>query len=929
MLHRDVAHSRSTAYAGTHTAGIQTQANLTGQAGHQETQPGSSHRLEHKNLEAQRVAEPKVAEEQQARNPQVPTGEQAQAEQPWPEHDWAGDPLDYEAGGSEDSCTPDLHRAAEPQSQEPPPLPQLRPLVETGPEAEHIDGLMQEVLADLQKVGTQEARITGISEEDWLQKCTSMSLDPKQFTAGQPRAHMAGYCRFFGLPGPLMATGTFKRNSRRQARAVVKIIREGVQLQWAAVHSPCQQAHPFYRQKLEEGRRMLTRQVGRQRAETILRQPTPQQVHFPNHRSYREHADFAMQDAQQMLDRGVLIRWPAGSTPRVIAPLGVHVTSNKKRTVYDGRYINLWERYEPFRYETLMEVANWAQPGDYLWTTDFTAGYHHIPVAPEFWTYLGCRLPDGTICCFTHLPFGVSSGCRTFTQVIAEIYHVLRAAGISLTFLIDDEMGGARSREEALFIVWILVRAFRALGWTLSLHKCLLWPQQAAHFLGMQLLTACRLHAQGAEELVFRVPDKKAQELISIVQEALGKSQISPRLLARIAGKLLAMRPAVELAPLYTRGLYTGSCSTDGRQGWDELYDFQDAWRLDMAWILENLPLQNGRRVVKPEAAIHLVGDAGETGLAIFAPGGELTAPIVSTNTAAEMHLLQTAPAEFSSTFREVRALSYALHRISQQPGLARVFSHQRVVYWTDSQCTMVDVNKMGGNERIFPEVKSLWNQAAALDISLEVAWRSRWDPQQQLADSLEKQYDNSDWQLHDQTYQWLLSRQELQGRLPTLDVFASEHNTKVQGAFYSRWDCLGSSGVDAFRHPWAHRDGVRQFCYINGPFGSMGTILKKIREERCDALLIYPARHQYWRAMLCSLPIQMDVKLRAPAGQSLFLPSARVDPQKRKSAVQYIARAALIFWQQVSKFFLAIIAWVLEEREPQVYRREQKIMRP
>lgn len=138
-----------------------------------------------------------------------------------------------------------------------------------------------------------------------------------------------------------------------------------------------------------------------------------------------------------------------------------------------------------------------------------------------------------------------------------------------------------------------------------------------------------------------------------------------------------------------------------------------------------------------------------------------------------------------------------------------------------------------------------------------------------------------------------------MEGRLPTLDVFASEHNTKVPEAFYSRWDCLGSPGVDAFRHPWAHRAGVRQLCYINGPFGSMGMILKKVREERCDALLIYPARHLFWRAMLQSLPVQMDVKLKAPAGQSLFTLSARVDPQ-RQSAVQYIARAALILWHQV-----------------------------
>jgi hypothetical protein len=36
----------------------------------------------------------------------------------------------------------------------------------------------------------EAARITGMSEEERMQKCTNMSLDPKQFTAGQPRATM-------------------------------------------------------------------------------------------------------------------------------------------------------------------------------------------------------------------------------------------------------------------------------------------------------------------------------------------------------------------------------------------------------------------------------------------------------------------------------------------------------------------------------------------------------------------------------------------------------------------------------------------------------------------------------------------------------------------------------------------------------------------
>ncbi len=74
------------------------------------------------------------------------------------------------------------------------------------------------------------------------------------------------------------------------------------------------------------------------------------------------------------------------------------------------------------------------------------------------------------------------------------------------------------------------------------------------------------------------------------------------------------------------------------------------------------------------------------------------------------------------------------------------------------------------------------------------------------------------DWRLSDATYQELCANPVLQGRTPTLDVFASHLNTKVPGRFYSRYDCPGSLGVDAFQHPWGVIDGQRQLAYIHGP---------------------------------------------------------------------------------------------------------------
>lgn len=88
----------------------------------------------------------------------------------------------------------------------------------------------------------------------------------------------------------------------------------------------------------------------------------------------------------------------------------------------------------------------------------------------------------------------------------------------------------------------------------------------------------------------------------------------------------------------------------------------------------------------------------------------------------------------------------------------------------------------MKGNRRTFPVVHAIWLFTAQHNITLAVEWFSRDTANQQRADDLSKVLltDRSDWRLVDSTYQELCRAPVLQGRKPTLDVFASEANTKV-----------------------------------------------------------------------------------------------------------------------------------------------------
>ncbi len=104
-------------------------------------------------------------------------------------------------------------------------------------------------------------------------------------------------------------------------------------------------------------------------------------------------------------------------------------------------------------------------------------------------------------------------------------------------------------------------------------------------------------------------------------------------------------------------------------------------------------------------------------------------------------------------------------------------------------------------------------------------------------------QSDPCDWRLSDAVYQHLCAHPVLQGRKPTLDVFASHLNTKVPGRFYSWIDCPGSLGVDAFQHPWAVIGGERQLAFIHINVAAQERVADRIAKERVDCIWLVPLR--------------------------------------------------------------------------------------
>ena len=374
----------------------------------------------------------------------------------------------------------------------------------------------------------------------------------------------------------------------------------------------------------------------------------------------------------------------------------------------------------------------------------------------------------------------------------------------------------------------------------MSITKCLLDPQPHAQFLGMIL---CSVQA------IFRVPEEKMLYVMKQLTAARDSSTLSRRQLASLAGMVLALSPAVPLAPIYAKIMYL---LMTGQSDWDVLAENPAELRSHLEFLTRTIPEANDKRWKKAEVATLLVGDASDYQYGGFTPNGELAEPFVQPFNPNELERM--ANNDFSSTLRETLNLQWLLLSISKlQPQLVQ---HRHVLYQSDNQGMVADINKQGGTKEILQAVFRIHELARMLDCELSAEWHPREDQWQQHADMLSKLVDQQPQQCSaskrppqqtsiPQGPSW--AAQNIHTRCLCLPVLQQD-----RGQILLRFYCEGTLGVNALRHPWGSLHGSKQFCYIFGPFGLMPETVKKIGEEQCEGVLVYPDwHHRGWRASI------------------------------------------------------------------------------
>lgn len=213
-----------------------------------------------------------------------------------------------------------------------------------------------------------------------------------------------------------------------------------------------------------------------------------------------------------------------------------------------------------------------------------------------------------------------------------------------------------------------------------------------------------------------------------------------------------------------------------------------------------------------------------------------------------------------SSTVRELFTLRLLVDHMAQCPHLYRG-TPQTIQYCTDSWAlTGCITSEFSGYPHLCEVVKYVHTRAWQLGRRLDVVWRPRTHPQQQVADRLSKMEDAQDWSVLPEGVFFVC--QIFGCGLPTVDPFAAV-STAVARIFYTRHFCMGAAGVDGLTHPWP--SGPGELVWVFPPPTMMPHALRKIADDRPEAVVVGPDwKRGAWPALFARLPLVGD-KLHIP----------------------------------------------------------------
>ncbi|XP_059097730.1 uncharacterized protein LOC131892025 isoform X1 [Tigriopus californicus] len=485
----------------------------------------------------------------------------------------------------------------------------------------------------------------------------------------------------------------------------------------------------------------------------------------------------------------------SSTPPQIILPLSV-VMSNKKRLVVDAsRNLNplLVDKHVKLSH---LELANDnLTPNCFMTTSDLESGYHQVPMHPDHRKYLGIqwtRHGKTTYFVWNVLFLRIKTAVHLFTKLLRPHIAFCQSYGIPISIYIDDQriLGDTEiiCHMNSNFAAISLLMA----GWVIKPGKGIKLPTQYGTFLGID---------HDLVNLKYYIPQNKLTSILHLASNLLDQRRVRIKTLAGFYGKIsscrLALGPVCSLLTRSGHNLISSAATASSWDGWvtltphvlKEIHHLSTSLSSLNGWPIHVISNVISHRTFSSDASASGIGAAE---ILCHSSSHNHSGSCVSSM--ALSRPLTEWERTTSSTFRELLAIKELVIRSAPS------WSNNIILLLCDNENVSRILAKGSKVRSLQGLAMSIHLTCRSHFITLQSLWLPRSDPRIAIADHLSRFFDLQDWGLSHLSYLALL---EVLPYPPTIDLFASDSNTKCR-SFFSKTPSVFSSGVNAFSFDWS-----------------------------------------------------------------------------------------------------------------------------
>ena len=537
---------------------------------------------------------------------------------------------------------------------------------------------------------------------------------------------------------------------------------------------------------------------------------TPSSACLRNNKSARDNADFVEEAISELLRSNSVIE--VNEMPIVVNPLTVAINAKgKKRLVLDLRHVNLHIWKEKIKFDDWRVAIDYIDFGSYMYSFDFSSGYHHIDIHESCQDYLGFSWKFGDkvrFFKFTVLPFGLSSAGHIFTKTVRCLVNHWRGKGIKIIIYLDDGFGAEKDLYTALLHSKIVHKDVVDSGFVPNEDKSIWDPVRDLIFLGIGVNTVSN---------TLYVPSHKIDAIMQLAYKAIMARKCTARRLASLAGKIISIRlVAGNVTLMMTKYIHLAVCT---RSTWDSYFTLSDNVLEELQFWLREVSNYKIRSLKEHKQFTKIVfSDASATGC-----GGYT----VNVHNSVVHRSWSSDDMLKSSAWRELMGVDTVLKSSIHH------LKGQSIKWYSDNKAVVSILEKGSMKPDLQCIALDIFKFCKSNDISIDVEWIPR--SLNDKADYISKIIDYDDWGVSKSFFDYLNRKWGVH----TFDRFANLQNKKV-ARFNSKFWTPGSLGVDAFAFDWGS-----DVNWIVPPICLVSRAIKHLRVCKGRATLVVPL----WRS--------------------------------------------------------------------------------